>query len=67
MVYQRSLSHQGVILLRLKRESQEAIIRVLENALTQLKEEDLKGKFTVITEEKIRIRGKIAKTILRRS
>jgi len=56
MIYHYSLSHQGVILLRLKKESQEVIIRALGNALNQLKEEDLKKKFTVITEEKIRIR-----------
>jgi predicted nuclease of predicted toxin-antitoxin system len=56
MIYQTKSPHRGVILLRLKKESQEAIIEVLENALEQLKEEDLKGKFSVITEEKIRIR-----------
>jgi len=56
MIYQTHSPHRGVILLRLKKESQEAIIKVLENAFNQLKEEDLKGKFSVITEEKIRIR-----------
>ena len=55
MIYQTHSPHRGVILLRLKKESQEAIIKILEKVITQIGEE-LKGKFAVVTEEKIRIR-----------
>ena len=55
MIYQTHSPHRGVILLRLKKESQEAIIKILEKVINQIGEE-LKGKFAVVTEEKIRIR-----------
>jgi len=55
MIYQTHSPHRGVILLRLKKESQEAIIKILEKVITQIGEE-LENKFTIVTEEKIRIR-----------
>ena len=58
MICQSKPPHKGVILLRLKNESQRAIIEFLGKALNQLKEEDFKNKFVIITEEKIRIREK---------
>ena len=55
MIYQTHSPHRGVILLRLKKESQEAIIKILEKVITQIGEV-LENKFTIVTEEKIRIR-----------
>lgn len=55
MIYQSQPPHRGVILLRLKKESQEAIIKILEKVIKQIGE-NLKNKFTIVTEEKIRIR-----------
>ena len=55
MIYQTHSPHRGVILLRLKKESQEAIIKILEKVINQIGEV-LENKFTIVTEEKIRIR-----------
>lgn len=55
MIYQTHSPHQGVILLRLKKEYQEAIIKILEKVIEQVGP-GLKNKFTIVTEEKIRIR-----------
>lgn len=55
MIYQTYSPHRGVILLRLKKESQEAIIKILEKVIKQIGQ-NLKNKFTIVTEEKIRIR-----------
>jgi len=55
MIYQTHSPHRGVILLRLKKESQEAIIKILEKVINQIGKK-LKGKFIIVTEEKIRIR-----------
>jgi hypothetical protein len=41
--------------LKLKKESQDAIIKTLEKVIEQIGE-DLKEKFVIVTEEKIRIR-----------
>lgn len=55
LIYQTQSPHRGVILLKLRKESQEAIIRILEKVIDRIGEE-LKDKFIIVTEEKIRIR-----------
>ncbi len=55
LIHQAQSPHRGVILLKLRKESQEAIIKILEKAMEQVGE-NFRNKFTVITEEKIRIR-----------
>lgn len=56
LVYQYSQKHTGVILLRLNDESLRNIIRVLMRVLKQYASE-LHGKFTTVTETKIRLKG----------
>lgn len=56
LVYQYPQKHTGVILLRLNDESPQNIIRVLMKALKQY-ESELNGKFTIVTETKIRLKG----------
>lgn len=55
MIRQSQSPHRGVILLKLKKESQNEIIKILEKAIEQVGE-GLQEKFIIVTEEKIRIR-----------
>jgi predicted nuclease of predicted toxin-antitoxin system len=55
MIYQSETPHRGVVLLKLKNESQKAIIKILEKVIKEFNGK-LKDKFTIVTEEKLRMR-----------
>lgn len=55
LVYLYSQKHVGIIFLRLKKESVENIIKLLLPALNKYSNK-LKGKFTTVSEGKIRIK-----------
>jgi predicted nuclease of predicted toxin-antitoxin system len=55
MIYQSKTPHRGVILLKLKNESQKSIIKILEKVISEF-DGKLKNKFTIVTEEKVRMR-----------
>lgn len=55
MIFLNSLKHSGVILLRLHNESPNNLIKVLDQLLVSLKENEF-GKFVVASEKGFRIR-----------
>lgn len=58
LIFYHKLPHRGVILLRLRGESNLNKIKVLRKILTTYKDK-IKNKFVVVTEDKVRIRPPI--------
>lgn len=56
LIYNQKLTHKGIVLFRLKTENPRAKIRRLESLIESNME--LRNKFIVITEDRIRIRSK---------